>query len=285
MSDSFLYISEGGWAVSKVDYAGTFDEIEQFVKNKRANKLKIYNTHKLHGFPCVTFITKLDMSFVLDQEVPAIGKAIRAMILLESVLICFFDYGHSRKPITDAIATHPSLKKIKIFGVCDGISDIARRNPRIISYTLGMYTIVDYGYGDILASATGIIRLRSEHNKLIFQDGDFIRFVRNNPGIRNLEIVVSRVSEVIVALRYFDAVDELYIRYKIRDNVDGLKSATIGLLARCHPRCFGIHDGEKWHDRSAIWPNYYSIRHKDLPKWNHERSGSVCDVMVHASND
>lgn len=274
------YIASYDRVVVRSGYSGTVNEIEEFIRRKRASELEIRFPDKLSRLPCVTFITKMEMCFVWRGNVSAIEEAIRAMMLLEAIHITYSDDECDEWPITNTIATHPSLKKIEIFGRYGGVGVITKRNPRITNYSLGTDVATGYEYGDILVEAAGIMRFCSTNKEPVFRDGDLVRFVRNNSGIRYLGITVSRVSEVVAALGYLDAICGLRIECQSWDETSDLKSTIIDVIARCHPKYLDIYGGGRIYDRTSVWPNHYIICHEDLPKWSFSRSGPICDVVV-----
>lgn len=291
--DSLMYTTWGDRVIVSGDYHGTTKEIEEFLRHKRMSKLEIGLDHNFWTFPCVTFVAELKVRCVGVWNISSIGRAIQAMIVLRSVSLYFAEnsiYDHS---ITNAIATHPSLKRIGIHGCYgDNIKAITRANPRITSYTLGQSVDLDYEYGSMLASAKGIARFWTTGEEYMFLDGDFIRFAENNRSIESLGLNVLRASEVIAALDYFDSMESLRINCKIWDDTDDLERAIIRMMARCHPSSLAIYDGRThfYHStmgqftQPSIWPNCYAIRRRDLPGWNYEWSAPICDVDVHASN-
>lgn len=287
MSDnSSQYFIRGDWVVVRDSYSGSLGEIEEFIRQKRVNKLRVNFLKEFPIFPCVTFITKLDILHIRHENVPGIGNAIRTMTMLRSVTITHYGLPCDGYSITDAIATHPSLRKVGIFGwFKQDVRTITERNPKIVSYKLGTTVCLGHEYGDILASATWIVQFRTASTEVVFRDGDFLRFARNNPGLRSICIAVSRVSEVTLALGYLNSIERLRVECKIRDNAIGLRFAMLEVLLRCYPRDLNVYDGREWIGASTVWPNYYVIRREDLPGWNYEWSKSVCDAIVYTSDD
>lgn len=282
--DLSLYLARENWAVVGDIYPGSPSEIEEFIRQKRVNKLRISLPNRFRDFPCVTFITRLDILRIGTQTALGVGNAIRAMTILRTIVVSFSDSSSGRCPITDAIASHPSLKKVEIFGWYNNdVRIITRRNPGIVSYTLGALIRLGYEYGDVLVLTTQINQFLTVGGKIIFRDGDFLRFIRGNPGLRRISMAVSRVSEVAAALEYLNAIEELRIECGIRDDVSGLRTAMIGVLARCHSKSIVIYDGREWINASTVWPNHCVIYCRNLPKRNYEWSASVCDVHVHVS--
>lgn len=268
--------------IVRSDYLGTTDDIEALIRCRKASKLDIRIPNNLPRFPCVTFITHLDVSRIRPQYVQDIGNAIRAMVVLKDIAISYAVIPYEDDAITDAIASHPSIKKVSISSMYSNtVNTMVRENRGIISYSFGSCMGVNYRCGDILAPITWIKRLYSINNIPIFRDGLFAEFVKRNPDIDELRLAVSRVSEVIRALRYLRSINILRIECEVRDDASGLESAIIRVIARCHPICLEIYDGEGWVTQSSVWPNCYVICRRDLPKWNYERSRSVCDVCVH----
>lgn len=291
--NSLMYSPSDDSILIRNDYSGAVEKIEEFIRYKRVSKLIVDLDRNFPILPCVTFIIKLDVRDVGIWNMSSVGEIIRAMVVLKSVSLSFIDKSPHNHSITNAIATHPSLKKVVIYGhFNDNIGVIAKANPRIISYVLGACVDLDYEYGDILASATGIIQLWTVGKRSVFRDGGFIRFARNNRSVKKLRINVSRTSEVTEALGYLDAIEILRIGCEIRDDNGSLERAIIGVLARCRPTTLVIHDDKTYFccnvagqsEQPWVWPNCYAICHRKLPKWNYKWSAPICDVDVHASN-
>lgn len=284
-SASLYYSADDDRVVVRSYYTGAADEIEDFIRCKRAGRLEVNLPSDLLRFPCVTFITYLDVSGIRARNIQDIGNAIRAMVVLKDITLSYASMLYKNDPITDAIASHPSIERVAIFDMYANTTHaIIGRNRRITSYVLGGYVNVNHDDGDALVSLTGLTRFHSGNGKILFRDGLFVEFIRRNPGIRFLRLVVSRVSEAIEALKYFRSIHTLSVECETRDDVGGLESAIIGVVARCHPASLEIYDGEKWVNQSMVWSNHYVIYRADLPGWNYEWSGSVCDAYVHMSN-
>lgn len=286
---TFRSLSYAGWDNRVMvfgDYTGHADSIEELIRSERASKLDISIPDNLPYFPCVTFITYLDVSRICTRHVLDISNAIRAMVALEGIALSYEDVPYGDDAITDAIASHPSIKKVSILGTYENtISTMVRRNRKIVGYSFGPYVGVDYRYGNILAPATWIKQLRSVSDKTIFRDGLFTEFVKRNPDIGELMLAVLRVSEVVRALRYLRSIDILRIECMIQDDVSSLVPAIIEVLARCHPIRFEIYDGKEWVTQPSVWPNCHVIHRENLPKWNHTKSVLVSDVAIHTFNN
>lgn len=278
----YLHPLERGCVVVRSNYSGSPDEIEEFIRQKRACKLRINLPDESRGFPCVTFITKLDIRYIESRNILGIKNAIGAMTILESIVVTYSDSSCDGRPITDAIVTHPNIRKVQIYGLYGGdVGIITKGNPRITSYILGTSIHLGYQYGDILVSATQIVQFQTVDHGVVFRDGDFLRFVRGNPGLRSIGITVLQVSEVVAALGYLNSIEKLRIKCRNQGDTSGLKSAMIGVLMRCHPKTLTVYDSKELFDISTIWPNYHVIHRKNLPRWNYGWSAPMCDVDIH----
>lgn len=158
------------------------------------------------------------------------------------------------------------------------------KNRRITEYKFNIGGRQEYELGDKLAELTHIKALEYVCLGSAFRDGDFVRFVRNNPGIEKLMICISRSSEVVAAAQYFTNLSELHINCDVHDD-DGLRSAIAAILARCHPQYLTVRIGPIcFLERNDISYGRYSINRMELPGWNYERSAPIYDVNVHTSD-
>lgn len=264
--------------------SGRYDctaDAEEAIRRNRTSELVICESQEFREFPCVTFITILEIRGTSIPSAEALGKFILSLPLLEELKILInHGYLKGENPISNAISTHPSLRKVKVhdrYGY--GIDTVMKRNPRITKYILGPNVVLD---GDAIASLTGIRILWFEGYNTVLNHGVLLKFARNNPDIINLSVVAQSELEVIQAIGYLRSVNNLVIRCNRREwgEADRLVDVVRDALARCYPRLFVVHAGDKYYNRSLVWPGY-AIRQDDFHRWNFTRSEPICDTAVH----
>lgn len=261
----------------------TTSQIENFIREKKANRLNLGDIQHTGTLPCVTFIARLAVCVVGYNAVTMLAKAISSMILLEtiSVEVRFCRELRGENCLSDAIAAHPSLRKIITDDPCGhGIDTVMKRNPRITDYHLSLDTEYSYMYGEVLVKLTGLRTLVQRGYSSTFQDGDFAKFTERNPRINKIMITVQRSTEIVSAISNLTAINDLHIICKICDNIEELERAIEKVRARCYPERVQIylHHGSY----SCIkYRGYHGIYRKKLPKWNFLGTRTPPDTTVH----
>lgn len=89
MEEFLEYNPDKDCVVVRHRYAGAASQVENFIRCKKARKLKIEYGAVFCKLPCVTFITELRLWNTTSANVSEIGDAISSMVLLEKLMIAF----------------------------------------------------------------------------------------------------------------------------------------------------------------------------------------------------
>lgn len=263
-----------------------FESVEDYIRKNRASRLVIEQGCEFRRIPCVSFITRFEVWCMEWEYIKPISLAISSMPLLTWLKVQFSSnvYTGGGNDISYAIADHPSIKSISIPNPDRyGINMVMRENKRITKYRLGIYRDNDFKISDVLVGLTHVKTLDYISTRPTFRRGDLVKFVRGNPGIRELSVCVATTAEAIEAFQHLRNIKYASISLLYCDDTKRLKSAIMSVLMRCNPKYFTVTIEYPVISIRDVWPNHYWFNQRKLPKWNFSRSASIHDTRVHTT--
>lgn len=269
----------------------TVDTIEQEIRKLRVERLWFDTYWELEAFPSVSFIRSLRASYVKDVAVQALSLAIEKMVVLESLDLGICDKSDRKEGencLSNAIALHPSLKKVRLNSYRGyGIDTVISRNIGITDLHIGSKDHLSPRIEVALALATHIEAFTCTSDIIFRSVESLAQFFKNNQGLKRVRIVVTHSADAVAAIEYLNRPEELNINCQDRDELGVLMPAMHKLLDRCMMRYVALHSKnyiEQASSTSSTWSitnRNRHILHDDLPTWNFTGSRRLCDVDVH----